>query len=1404
MTDRVSEGAPEPLGVTLDDSGANVAVFSANATAIDLCLFDETGERETERIRLAARTGDVFHAHVAGLREGRRYGLGAHGAFDPARGLRFNAAKLLVDPYALALDRPFSLHPAMFGYVLDDPALDVSRDEADSAPFVPKAIMTRATPARSARLKIPWRDTIIYELHVKGFTQRHPGIPEGLRGTFAGLAHEAAIAHLKKLGVTTLEIMPCAAWIDERHLTKLGLTNYWGYNPVALMAPDPRLAPGGWDEVRACVAKLHDAGLEVIVDVVFNHSGEGDELGPTLSLRGLDNATYYRLAQGDLRRYVDDAGCGNILACERAPVVRLVMDALRVWAECGGVDGFRFDLATTLGRRATGFDPQAPLLAAIAQDPVLRELKLVAEPWDIGPGGYQLGNFPQCFAEWNDRFRDCARKFWRGDVIGVSELATRVAGSSDFFGARRRPSCGVNFVTAHDGFTLADLVSYERKHNAANGEDNRDGTNDNRSWNSGAEGDTCDPGVNAARARDQRNLLATLLLSRGTPMIAMGAELGQSQSGNNNAYCQDNETAWLDWSRMDGALLDFASRLVALRKANPALTRDRFLGGAPLDTTLIPDVEWLTPAGAPMTEEDWRNGAAATLIASLYAPAEEGREANRVLVVWHRGGEAITVTPPSAREGSCWRVALESAGESTRDSDEGVVIESRAVALLVEKPAVCAPRAMDVPPEFLARLASAAGVETRWRDVDGATHDVPYETLTTLLGRLGFPAQTLVQARDSLARLSDAAERCAAPGAALFREGEEIALRLPVVNGRTPSGVTVVLEDGSKRRVSLSGAEAVSWRGLDGRTNAGVLARLPPAPLGRHLVALDGVDASCRLTVAPARCHLPGDEIDVRGAFGLSAQLYSLRRDGDQGVGDFATLAEVGRLAASHGAALLALNPQHALFAQDRSRASPYYPSDRRFLDPIYLDLRRLTAIVEESVVASALASREAEIAALAVAPRVDYPGVHALKTSVLETVFAAFDGALRARPNAALAQEYLRFVEAGGEALFRFACFEAIGAARGGASWRKWPQGLREGRREALDAFAQEDAARVRYHQFLQWLCDRQLAEAATEARAAGLSLGFCRDLAVGAAPDGAESWSEAASLIEGFSVGAPPDAFCRDGQVWGLPPPDPLAWRSDGCADFAELVAANMRCAGALRIDHVMGLARLFVVPDGAKPAQGAYLSYPLDDLLGQLALESRRARCFVVGEDLGTLPWGFREKLDAADVLSYRVVWFEREGEDFAPPAHYARKAMACASTHDLPTLAGWWTAADISEKAALGLLTPDAAAAELAARARDKRALLDALRRESLPDGAVDEALVFDDALAKAVHAFAARAPSLLAMAQLDDLAGETCAVNLPGTDRERANWRRKLRYNMLELFENSRARAILAGLRRIVV
>ena len=1373
MNHAVTEGTPEPLGVSPAGDGVNVAVFSAHASAIEFCLFDAAGT-EIRRIRLPERSGDVFHAHIAAVPPGSRYGLRAHGPYDPANGHRFNPAKLLLDPYATTIDRPFRLHPSMFA------TRDGRLDDADSAPFLPKAIVGTFPSASSGKPLVPWSRTLLYELHVRGFTQRHPAIPPELRGRFAGLAHPEAIAHLSRLGVTSVEILPAAAWIEEPHLAVRGLSNYWGYNPVALMAPDPGLAPGGWPEIRATVAALAEAGIETIVDVVLNHTGEGDAFGPTLSLRGLDNASYYRWLPDDPAGYINDSGTGNTLALHHPQVLRLAMDALRAWANLGGVHGFRFDLATALGRRPDGFDPAAPLLAAIAQDPVLRDLKLIAEPWDIGPGGYQLGRFPPHWGEWNDRFRDAARGFWRGDGGTLPELATRLSGSQDIFAAKWRPSRGINFITAHDGFTLADLVSYEHKHNEANAEDNRDGTDANLSWNNGAEGPSEDPTIRAARQRDQRALLATLLLARGTPMLSMGAEFGQSQNGNNNAYAQDNEIAWLDWAAADPELLAWTQHLVALRRAHPALRADRFLTGTAQDASLHADVAWLRPDGEPLTAGDWQSSDGDTLTMLLLGPSLD-----RVALLFHRGHQPVEMVLPAPTDGCEWYILADSAIGQRQPvplPEPTHRAAPRSVALLAEQPA--APRrAARADNSVLHHLAAAAGIAADWWEVDGTRHVVTEETKRALLAAMRLPSGTLAEARDTLIALAETRDRRKLPQAVTVFDNEPVRLSLPLEPGLspTPLWLNLALEDGSTSRLRIGADTGQVSPATAADLRPGQLwnIQLPPLPPGRHrLWRDDAPEIPCHLTIAPRRAWLPTELANGQRRFGLSAQLYSLRRQSDQGIGDFTTLATLSQAAAADGAAILAINPLHALFSQQRDRASPYYPSDRRFLDPIYLDLAALDDGLEPLQV-------RPDWASLSAGADVDYPAVWALKQAALELRFVAFDAACRDYPDSPTALDFAVFRQNSGLALEQFAAFETISEAWPG---QPWPPALRQADGSAVAAFARARPQRVRFHLYLQFLAERQLQAAAARGRAAGLTLGLLRDLAIGAAPDGAEAWANAGRLAQGVSVGAPPDPFAAEGQIWGLPPLNPHALATDGYAGFASLLAANMRHAGGLRIDHVMGLSRLFWVPEGGKGTDGAYVTYPFRDLLGQLTLESQRAQCLIVGEDLGTVPEGFRETLADADILSYRVLLLEREGLGFKPPAAYPARALASVSTHDLPTFAGWQAGADIAEQVELGLLANPATAS--AHRAAEGAALDDAIGRESIADAAT----------APAAHAFVARSAASLVLAQADDLDGAIQAVNLPGTDTERPNWRRKLTTPVPGLLHTQQAQAILQALR----
>lgn len=667
MNHDITAGSPMRMGAHYDGEGVNLAVFSAHAQKIELCLFDPAGQREVSRLFLPERTGDIWHGYVAGLKPGAVYGYRAHGAYAPDQGHRFNPHKLLLDPYTRELAGRWVNDSATLGYDAAAPTGDLSFDQRDSAPFVAKSVVS--DPSTLAPITHPlrraWDETLIYETHVKGATQQHPQVAEALRGSYEGLASDAVIEHLHKLGITAIELLPVHAFLNDAFLLEKGLVNYWGYNTVGFFAPEPRyFGPQGLAGFRTMVRRFHDAGIEVLLDVVYNHTAEGDHRGPTLSFRGLDNASYYRLLSGQPRYYVNDTGTGNTVNLSNPYVLRMVMDSLRFWVECMGIDGFRFDLATTLAREDHGFDPHGGFLDALRQDPTLAGVKMIAEPWDIGPGGYRLGQFPPKFGEWNDAYRDTVRRFWKGDTHSAQELGARLLGSAgEFDRGGRRAWSSVNFLAAHDGFTLADVTRYNQRHNMANLEDNQDGHNANYSDNCGVEGPSDDPAIEARRQQRQRNMLATLFLSQGTPMVLAGDEFGNSQGGNNNAYCQDNETAWLDWDAADQEMIDFVAELSAFRTRHPALRQSRFLHAAQRPADGLPDVVWSDFEGHPL---NWRDPGLSSLCVTFRCSAEAATQVahdDTVFVIFNRAETPADVSVPAPPAGRQWRYGIDSAGQ---------------------------------------------------------------------------------------------------------------------------------------------------------------------------------------------------------------------------------------------------------------------------------------------------------------------------------------------------------------------------------------------------------------------------------------------------------------------------------------------------------------------------------------------------------------------------------------------------------------------------------------------------------------------------------------------------------------------------------------------------------------------
>ena len=659
-------GRPNPLGATWDGSGVNFSLFSRAAERVELCLVDESG-LET-RVDLADRTADRWHGYIPGLGPGQRYGYRVHGPYAPEKGVRCNPAKLLLDPYARAIEGAFTADQALFGYGWDDPAHDLSRNDADSAPFVPRSIVvdSRFDWGGDQPLGTYWHDTVLYEVHVKGFTARHPDVPRELRGTYAGMSHPAVLDHLSRLGVTAVELLPVHQFFDLLP-DQRGLTNYWGYNSIGYFAPHAAYSSSGQrgqqvTEFKRMVKALHSAGIEVILDVVYNHTAEGNQLGPTLCFRGIDNPAYYRLVRDQPRYYMDYVGVGDTLNVREPFVLQMIMDSLRYWVQDMHVDGFRFDAASSLARELHEVDRLSTFFDLVQQDPVIGQVKLIAEPWDLGEGGYQVGNFPPLWSEWNGKYRDTVRDFWRGAERTIGDLGYRLTGSSDLYeSSGRRPCASINFVTCHDGFTLEDLVSYSRKHNEANGENNRDGSDDNRSWNCGAEGPTDDPSVLALRGRQKRNLLATLLLSQGIPMLLGGDEMGRTQGGNNNAYCQDNEISWFDWARRDEALIEFVSQLCKLRREHPVFRRHRWFQGRPVHGSGVADIAWFDPTGREMSELDWEVPATRSL--QVYFSGRHGPDPgprgepfhdSSFLLLLHAGWNPLEFRLPGGAWGSAW------------------------------------------------------------------------------------------------------------------------------------------------------------------------------------------------------------------------------------------------------------------------------------------------------------------------------------------------------------------------------------------------------------------------------------------------------------------------------------------------------------------------------------------------------------------------------------------------------------------------------------------------------------------------------------------------------------------------------------------------------------------------------
>ena len=1279
--------APAPGG-RLAPGGATAAVFSANATAIDVSLFAPDGT-ETARHRLTQRTGFVWHDTLPGVLAGQHYGLRAHGPWDPAAGHRFDPAKMLLDPFATELTGP----------VLPETVLAAIPYGAETAHHMPKCVAREGLSPidPGERPHTAWRDTVIYEAHVRGLTRLWPGMPPEIAGTVEALQHPEIIAHLQALGITTLELMPLHAAADEPHLVKKGLRNYWGYNSLGVIAPEPRLlGPGGIAGLRATVAALHAAGIEVILDVVYNHTAEGDGDGPTYAFRGLDNLSYYARDTSRPDGYANETGCGNRVDLSNPFVLRHTMDSLRWWATRIGVDGFRFDLAPALLRGPETFEPGSAFLTAVAQDPVLRSLKLIAEPWDIGAGGHRTGGFPAPWAEWNDGYRDAIRGFWRGDAM-PGELADGLLGSARVFDhAGRAPWASVNFVACHDGFTLADLTRFEERHNHANGEDNRDGHGHNISQNFGVEGPSDDDAINAARSRRQRVLIATALLSLGTPMLRAGDEVAQSQNGNNNAYCQDNTTTWVDWTVGDDALCSFIGHVLAVRRAHPALRAAQFLHGE-RRVDGASDVTWLSRTGEAV---DWGDPSGLALL--IRGPDTE--ISDPVLVVLNRGG-ACTLTLPEP-DGRVWHRLIDTEHPGIKPQPEATQKTPIPGPALVLFAARLRP---DEPAEHpaLTRLARAAGVAAGYHRIDGGHVPTSPSTDRAMIAALRLPEDP---ERAATYLASETTRKAARP---------------------LPS--EIVVEADQPAKIPGLPWQLVTECGRRIDHDPDRPGYLPPLPMGIHTLTLGG--HAVLILAAPRRAPQT-----CGPTWGVTTALYGLRSARNHGIGDFEDLARTAEALAGTGAAFVGINPVHQHGVAELG-ISPYAPSSRTGLEPAHIALDRFaTGTAREG------------------GTLVDYAAARAVANSALRAAWA--DG----RPTA----EFETFWNDAGPETRHGWLYEAL-SQQHGPDWRTWPETLTDPDSPETRRAASDHADETRHHAWRQWLARRQLSETHERARAAGMRYGLYLDIAVGVRPGGAETWATRTAFARGVSLGAPPDMLSADGQRWNLSPFSPDGLRVLGFAPFRAMLRATMAHAGIVRIDHVIGLMQSFWMPDDGVP--GTYVAFPLETLLAIVRIEAARTGCIVVGEDLGTVPNGLRDALSDSGLFGYTLMIFERDGEVFRPPSAYRRETLAAFGSHDVPALAGWWTAHDITQRGALGQISTSDAAGQMTARHREKQALASMLGVQ-IPDGTPGQVL------ADAVHRALGDSGGDLVALSLDDIHGVIEPQNVPGTVDEVPNWRRR--------------------------
>lgn len=1448
---KITEGSPYPLGATWDGSGVNFALYSKNAQYVYLCLFDNN-YNESLCIPIKNRTYYIWHCYIEGIRPGQLYGYRVGGPYDPEKGQRFNPSKVLLDPYTLAIGKDLIWSRKHFAYDFPYNFNKINLFDNSKEAILGAIIDPAFSWGNDKLLKIPWKDTIIYEVHLKGFTKLNRFIPEQLRGTYLGFTVEEVINYLKDLGVTTLEFLPIQHSITEYHLFKSNKTNYWGYNPIAFFAPNPNYAydksiMGAINEFKTMIKVLHQAGFEVILDVVYNHTAEGDHTGPTLSFRGIDNLSYYRVYDERKDLYLDFTGCGNTLNHQNHQVLQLVLDSLRYWVTEMHVDGFRFDLASALARELYEVDRLTSFFAIIQQDPIISQVKLIAEPWDLGKDGYQVGNFPPGWSEWNGKYRDTVRKVVNEYEYNLSDFATRISGSSDLYKKDdRKTYSSINFVTCHDGFTLRDLVSYNTKHNEINGWNNLDGTDENFSKNYGVEGDTNNQNIKLLRLIKQKLFLTTLFISQGVPMLLAGDELNRTQLGNNNAYCLDDETNYIHWEldEYSWELLTITKYLIHLRKNNEVFRRKEFFEGEEKKIMEVKDVYWIHSDGREMKDEDWHK----ELCLGMILPSEFGErfdfyttlEGDTFFIIFNFSNTEKKFKIPDVILAN-WKIIFSTNKYlfiSEEEKENRVNVESielilqkylvhhiyqsknhkqffESLEIIMSDGRIYVPNDVINVPSFtililranknwreehvrknlriklLDELCNDIGIQKQYRDLNGKEYHLSYKDLFMILRSLHIPIKDFSSLESVYENYMNDKWFLNTQPLYIFTKKDEY--NLEIIIPETIKYFTLQIVDINSKVIyeekiqqfTIVESHYINFSRFKKlkliKLNVNIKCDFSYGYYSVMIYHENVLYSKGTIVIAPQKSYTNKNIYT-----GIWIQLYALRSYTNLGIGDFGDLKKFALKMKQYGYNLIGLSPLHYLPLQKPNQISPYYPASRLMLNPVYIDIFSLEEFHSSDKALKKWKDNIDKIEKEKNKKMIDYEVVYKIKKEILYEIYLEFIS------NPKYANKYKEFIKykENNDLLLYHALYETSIEIYGKI---QPPREIYKYHSSLQQEFIKEHKHKIDFYSYLFYTVEKQFISIVKDLKKQNVFIYL--DLALGSAPDQAE-----AIYFENFypyifpqnaRAGAPPDPFSPKGQDWGITVMNPFILKKYEFKPFIQLIQRNLFQDTLLRIDHVMWLYRLFWIVREGKEIISTYIRYPEQELFSILSLESQKTKNIIIGEDLGTVPEEVRTIMNQKNILSWKVLYFEKENDQFKDPQTYPLNSVITINTHDLPTLAGYWMGKDIEEKLKIGFINDEEAKKQYKIRNEERKQLIQLLQKKGYfkDKESITEDSIYGTEIASYFYKLIGEAPSKILLVSLNDLLGESDQPNMPGTVHQYPNWRIRYTVPVEEIDEN---------------